>query len=1499
MKKLIIVCTLAFSFSLIYAQKMPEFTQDTGKFITELDGIFGSSLAETEVAVFDTFKINWERIDYSSQLEILQIADLMRERGFKARPHFIKYLSILNAFHGKGLTGLGYDDWSIGYRALLESPDLVLKDMNNFQNSSQLLLGRNILFTSRSLTWKLVAGDFRFVYGDSTYIELNNADLLCYTRDDSLMIHDVEGRADPLSYMFVGSKGTVYWERSGFSKEETFAQLAYFTVNLAFSEYSAENVLLTHRALFDTPVEGRLEDKVSFARTEAQVMYPKFFTYQSGFTIRDIVPGINYSGGLSMQGSHLAGTSLEGSKALMEIFKDDTLRVKLTSKVFRFTSGAISSDHAEVSVYIENDSIYHPDVIMNYNINTERLRLMKSNDYNSQGPYSNSYHMIDMNFAELSWNRKENVMDFQPTLGSAMSTAWFESYDFYNDVVYNSLQNVLEYTNPLANLYQYSNWLGSDVFAVTGYTTYMGYDPSQERHRLMDLSRRGFIYFNFEEDMVYVRAKLYDYIDAFMKLRDYDVIRFRSDITAGEKNATLDLATKDLTIHGIPNIFLSDSQNVRLVPTGNQITMKRNRNFQFDGIIDAGLFKFYGQNFFFEYDLFLINLQNIDSLSISAQTGEKNAYGEDILVNIDNKIENVTGELLIDAPFNKSGLEDYPDYPIFTSREKSYIYFDEGNIQGGIYDRERFYFALEPFSIDSLDNFTRTAMRMAGTFVSADIMPPLEMEMSLRPDNSLGFYMTTPEEGLPLFGGKATFYNDIEMSSKGLHGYGSMDYITSTTWSDDFLFLPDSITTSSRQFLEREKLEATSYPLVENTIAQVTFIPEDDVMHLKRTNDPFKMYKEHTTFGGSLALRPSGLSGNGSFALEDGVLSSRALHFEAQRISADSASVKVRPGLNADFTLTTDNVGVDVDLVKREGSMVAREDNTLVEFPENLYITRLDRIEWSMDKDELSLSQEKILPENKVNIGIDSLDSVYGPSYMSRHIDHDSLNFIAPLAVFNYSEKRIMADKVPYIEVGDSYIFPAGGDVEIGVSARMSPLRHAKILANTSSRHHELYDATLVVDSRNYYSGSAMCDYIDEFGTVYPFLLSSLEVHRSGETQGSGTVEQEAEFMMSPYMEYKGEIRLNARDSLLTFFGGVRLPHACDINREWMRFETRIDPDSIMIPVERNIKNFELDPISASPMVARDSTHIYPAFISEKKGPYDKNMITPGGYLYYDKATEYYEIAREDKLNDMDLEGNYLRLETDSCRLYGEGILDLKLDFGRVEMASTGVVTHTVDPNEMKMHMLLGLDFHFSPEALRVIGAEIDSLADLEPVDLTSSFYQLAMRNLVGTEIADRLETDLGLYGTYTEVPEELNYELFFNDVWLEWKQSTNSFRYNGKIGIGMIGDVQVNKKVDAYIEFVDKGADIFDIYLKVDNNTWYYFAFSNGVFQALSSNSEFNTILSEIKNKERKLKSRDGKPAYVYSEASRQRLSRFINKFELTEAPPPEEDDFEDIQMQ
>jgi len=155
------------------------------------------------------------------------------------------------------------------------------------------------------------------------------------------------------------------------------------------------------------------------------------------------------------------------------------------------------------------------------------------------------------------------------------------------------------------------------------------------------------------------------------------------------------------------------------------------------------------------------------------------------------------------------------------------------------------------------------------------------------------------------------------------------------------------------------------------------------------------------------------------------------------------------------------------------------------------------------------------------------------------------------------------------------------------------------------------------------------------------------------------------------------------------------------------------------------------------------------------------------------------------------------------------------------------------------------------------------------------------MRDLLGETQARSLERQLALTGAYDEIPPAWKNTIFFNELPLKWNQETRSFRHKGKVGIGNIGNIQVNKKVDAYIELVEKGSgDVFDIYLRVDDKTWYYFAYSPGGMQVLSSNRTFNAIVLDLKVNDRRIKSSPGMPGFVYSLAAQRRMSLFIDRF-------------------
>ncbi|MFC2090275.1 hypothetical protein ACFLT1_05820 [Bacteroidota bacterium] len=1483
MKKIFFTVLLALLTTYAEAQYLKEFSQHDSLYIEELTQLFGSKLSDDEEEIFEQFSERWDSLEAAHKKDIMIISDLMKKRTCRPRPQYIMFLRILEEFHGEDKLGYGYEEFVEGYKNFMSKETTLLKDINNVNNTIFNLLDKSEIYASTSLVWKFETDNFEIINKDKLVVQTRGNKLIGYSRKDSIFIFDAVGYVDPVSQNFHGTSGLVTWERAGLSRENVYAELANYQIRLKSLEYTADSALFHHSSLLSEPARGTLVDRISNFRTPAQALYPEFSTYQSTYELKDIYNGLNYYGALAMQGANLRGTGSIDQDAELEIVYKDTVRVRMFSSLFIIGENILRSNNAEVIIYLEQDSIYHPDLIMNYTKSSELLRLSRSDNYTSLGPYSDSYHSIDLSFDELTWVRTEPFLTMKGAQGAAQGNGLFESFDFFNMEFYTSLQG-MDIQNPLVSLWLYSDQVRQTTFSVESFATYNNLSPYMFRHEFMKLHQLGFVYFDFEEDVVTLKPKLFDFIEASAKQRDYDVMQFISRTFAGENNATLNLTNKDLEIHGIPAIFLSDSQNVRIIPENSSIIMKRNRDFQFDGLVQAGLFRFSGNNFFFDYDAFKINLQSVDLMSISATTGQKDALGNSLITTMDNNIESVTGEILIDDPNNKSGLAHHPQYPVFSSRENSFVYFDEESIQDGVYDRNRFYFELVPFTIDSLDNFRRAALMLEGTFVSADILPEMEMEMTLRPDNSLGFYMQTEEEGLPVYGGRATFYNDLEMSSAGLHGYGLMDYITSTTWSDDFLFHPDSMMTMSRRFLEREKGGVPAYPYVENEVAEVRYYSLNDYMTINQHEKAFEIYNDSTYFGGNLRLQQEGLSGDGALVFSDARFESDRFNFLDRVAKADSAGAKLRQNRNEEFSFLTNDMSIDIDMNRREGSFAARADYTLIEFPSNLYETRLDQVNWFMDRDEVVMIQTKYLEENQADIGIDSVKT-NGPSYISKHPQQDSLNFKAPLATFNYSTNVLDAEKVPFIEVGDAYIFPAAREVQVLSAAAMTPLRKAKILANKDSKHHMLHNANLVIDSRLHFRGGADYDYVDEFGEVFTFRMTHVEVDTSIRTFGIGEVEPEDNFNLSPYFAYQGEIRMYAPDSLLTFAGGVRLTHDCDIGRYTMKFDSRLDPDSLLIPVAARMQNMDLNNIYAGTLKARDSIHIYPTFLSGRKDYFDMNVTSSEGFLFYDKATRTYEMASLKKLRNQNAKGNYLALMTDSCTLYAEGEIDMVLDYGRVQLKTLGEVRHSIISNQLSLDLLMGMNFMFDPVALDMFGAELDSLPNLKPVDLTRNLYQLEMRNLVDTIMAKRMEIELELYGEYTEIPDSLKFSIFFNDLHLDWVQQTLSYRYNGKVGIGTFGNIQVNKYVDAYVEFVEKGSgDIFDIYLMIDDNTWFYIAYSGSGLQVLSSNRAFNQYVMDLPERDRRIKASGRQKSYVYSLASARRLDLFLDRFTLAE---------------
>ncbi len=1479
MKRFFLFILLITGFTYGNAQQIRNFQVDTAAFVNEFTS-FMEGVKEENHPYVVSFLSRWkaDSISYEKKIKIIEAFNQMLKRRARPEPQFTSFLKLLLKEFDPTSAGKNINLLHTGFFSVLESGSETYAVVQRAVDIALTILEDSVLYDLAGVKWEVNRDEFEFETSSGRpVVRFNDLELICTSNRDTITIFNTSGKYDLMNLQWEGRGGFLTWEKAGFDPNEVYAEFTEYNIELNQSRFEADSVLFYYKKYFDFPLLGRLEERAIFVSSPEAANHPRFFSYQTEYLIPELFRRIEFQGGLSMQGSKLVGTGSDDFPATLSIREQDTLRMKLWSKNIVIRERSMSSLNSRVKFFLGQDSIFHPDLQFIYLEDDDEIRLTRGEHFTSGVPYINSYHNVSMNLEELIWKRGSGNLRIQPSIGRSIGEAVFESDNFFNYAFYTELQG-RDFGHPLVQLWQFSGQInGIREFPVTAFASNIGKPPYLVRHQLMRLSRRGFVFFDDERDMVSLNDKLFYFIEASVGKTDYDVISLISRVQAPAENASLNLRTLDLTINGIENVFLSDSQNVVLVPENKQIVMKRNSSFQFDGIVEAGLFTMHGKNFYFDYDSFKIELNMIDSLQMEVVKIDNNTGTREI-TQIDNYIQNLKGDLLIDKPQNKSGLEDFPDYPIFVSEQNSYVYFDKKEILGGVYDRNRVYFEVDTFRIDSLDNFTREGMKLNGRFYSAGIFPTLEQTLVLMDDQSLGFYTTAPDGGLGIYDEKGKFYDDLRMSSSGLRGEGKIEYLTSTTWSDDFTFFPDSLKAVSNDFyISPSRDAAVEFPSVKSRNNTIRWLTREDKFYSYMQDISFSMFNDSTILVGDLLLEPGGLSGSGKVDLVAADLKSERFDFMHHRILADTADFELKSTLSDKLAINTTNLRTNIDFEDQSGEFYSNEDFTLVEFPEILYNSYLDYFKWNMmgQNIEMGLNQ----PVQRQVAG--SEDGLSGPRYYSLRSDQDSLNFVSPQAIYDYQDNLLNVKDIPYIQIADARITPAGGEMTIRSNAEIDALENATVLTDFRTRNYELFNANLKIISKNRYTGSADYNYIDLTGETQVISFSKIWVDSTLQTRASGDITTLNEFRLSPFFEFQGEARMASRDPLLIFDGGARLIHDCELPRQWLKFESRIDPQMVRIPVSEQPLTINMDPTYIGTKISRDSTHVYSVFASPRKDYFDRYISTASGFLRFDPVTQRYEVAETEKLTNKSGPGNYVGLDRSTCIVYGEGKLNLNADFGQMQMVTIGKGTHDLSRDTYETRLLMGLNFFFSEEALNEFARELDSIPGLQPMDLTSSFYKQALRDLIGVPAAERMEADLGLYGEYRNIPENFRQTLLMSDIELSWNPLTRSYRFNGLASIVTIGATQINKKAEVYLEITKRASgDLLDLYIKLNENTWYYFGYNPGSLQAVSSNRAFNGIIFDLKDNDRKLRTRFGQTGYIYSLAADRRPQLFLRRF-------------------
>ncbi|MBK9389945.1 MAG: hypothetical protein IPN68_07045 [Bacteroidetes bacterium] len=967
------------------------------------------------------------------------------------------------------------------------------------------------------------------------------------------------------------------------------------------------------------------------------------------------------------------------------------------------------------------------------------------------------------------------------------------------------------------------------------------------------------------------------------------MMRIVSSTKAPIDNAVLDLKNYNLTVNGVNGVLLSDSQRVAMFPYNRQLVIEKNRSIHFDGVVEAGLFTVYGKNFSFNYDTFKIRLQKIDSLRISVETEQKDMYGNPVIQEINNLIELGTAELFIDHPANKSGLRSYKEYPIINAISYSYIFYDKIAGLEGVYPQKDFYFKVDPFTYENIDHYTYEDMNLSGEFIGGNILKPMKQYLTIQDSNSLGFNMIIPDDGIGVYGDKGILYNEISMSNRGLIGSGTMKRLSSTTVAEEYHFFPDSMISQVKSF-NIVKDAAGLFPVLNSEDVAVNWLTKPDEWIATNTvGKKFEMFENGTTLDGSVTLTPSKLLAKGAIEMTDSRITSNLFNFRSNAIRADTSDYNLKSKSTSGYSFIAENANTDINFDLQTAKFRLNTDSSMVKFPELQYICTMTDFTYSMQSRILSMEQKGksnttlMTSEQLLRQPFSNLDK---PTFFATNNLEDTVSFSSWKGLYNLDRELIEAENINYIRVADALIQPDSGKITISRRAKIETLQNALVAVNN---RHILHSAAIDIESTKRYTGSAIYDYTDENKEIQQIKFPELSVDTLT-TTAKGIIPVSQKFMLSPAFSYSGDVMLSARSQLLTFTGSVGIVHNCSNMVSYsLKFKSTIDPLKILIPVSDKPRDINDNLVFSGSYINADSIHIYPAFLSAQKSWTDVPLVNATGFLYYEKEKGRYLISSLAKLTDPALNGNLISFDKNYCVMSGEGNLSFGTKYDLFQMSSAGNFIHRMDSGTVNIESILAMDFHFSPEGLKMMADELRMMPTLTPVNLNSDLYTKGMKDLMGTAAAAQLKEDIDLFGATRNLPKEFTYELLLNDVKFFWNESTASFRSKGKIGIGFIGTQPINTYVDGYVEIQRRrSGDMLDVYLKADDATWYYFSYFRGVLMTQSGNSAYNSLITTIKINDRKHPDASVRVPYTYMIAAEGRLQSFLRR--MTSEEPLED---------
>ncbi len=1204
--------------------------------------------------------------------------------------------------------------------------------------------------------------------------------------------------------------------------------LKNFSIDLKSGKVVSNEVVLNANKLKN--VNGALE----YLPPKSQPKHNNLFGFISdnsnvNITIKN---NIRLTSGVSLNGDFLYSNSLSNNYSELLFLLKNGKKISVYSKSFLIEDSFLSSTKARFKLYDNLDSIYHPMVEFDFNVETNKIQALNINGILKNSPFYSSYFDIEFDPDELSYTIGDENIYFGMVVAPNQRPLSVYSQNYFSNQKLNEMTD-LNGINVLKAVFTYSSKIRRKDFYLNDLAIYFKMKPMLVEAGLISLWKNGFISYEREIGLIKILPKLRHYYYSHLKRSDFDEFSFNS-LSRNSNNLRYNINTNTMLFMGVQSVTLSKKNNIVVYPNNGSLVLKKNREVNTIGDISVGNFDFKSVDLVFDYDSYLIDLKEIDTLKMLTKKDARDSY---------NYLYNIGGDLFINHPKNKSSRRNLPKFPSFISDKSTRIFFDMPEEYGEKYDSS-FYFSIDQFRIDSLDKSSLPKFEFPGTFYSSNIIKPLEAKLITMPDNSFGFTMGLQDEGLGAYNEKIYLYNNLLLDSTGLYVNGNIKYNTTTLFSEKIRLFPDSISgiaDKGYMLAGKFKNKTINYPQIELTNLDFRYYNEKDeyfyFQYDSILNSKITGYDNKAEIIGDLVVSSNKVSSYGEIKSNNSTFISDDFSYNNNLVVSEMTQVKIYTPNHKNGLLSAEGVFFKYDLINNEmefKSPFFDESNFIL--PEYELSTSLTNAIWEINNKTLNLRADE-----------KEIHSVY-----PLNSKFDNWEYISKSLLVDINNKILLSKGVPDIQIADAYIIPNNEELYIKEKFQIQPLSKSVLILDTISEFHRFVDLEVSVLSKNKFEGQGVYEYVNfDFDTFnIPFSQFEIKSGSNGDLTSfsTGEVSDLKPILMEPGFNFYGSIELLGNNEQLLFDGNI-------IPSEVQGFSqsNAIPFNDYFVPGDELVLTISDGDGFYNAAISKEEKNLFFDFFNNSVTKKSLVFFNPEGLLSYDPFTKDYLIETEEKRNQDVYNGNSLLYNPVNNSVAFEGSVSLINNDNNFKIFSSMSGNLNLDSMNIESDVFMIMDINLKKSIIDELGFAFNDIIETYGAPIAHDNEQdvlVRLSDLIGNDKTVAYENIiLSEYKSLIEADGIINNAFVFPNTKFTWSSKESSWYNTSTINLSNIGPRDVNASIDGFLEIknIDEYQSLVNVFLQPAPEFWVFLSYDGKNLTTLSSNDRYNSEMSEI----------------------------------------------------